>query len=239
MNLKFSNRFPKLRIIGNRDKFLQQYVAGKKVLHGGCVDSELLGERLKEKILLHDLLGVTASRLVGVDVDSEGIEQMLKMGYKDVYCADFESWIFDEKFDVIVLGEIIEHIDNCGLFLQSVMRFCTPETEVVITTPNNYYFLFWIYSFFGKESIHPDHNYLFSFNSIRSLLGKFNFEIKENIVLWEKVDFTRVSDTPFRRAGKRLAAFLLNCVHLVKYMFPQYGKGIIVIVKPAQYPVNH
>ena len=78
MNVKFSSKFPKLTIINNRDKFLQEYVTGKTVLHGGCVDSELFGERIATKLLLHDILGATAKRLVGVDVDEEGINEMVK-----------------------------------------------------------------------------------------------------------------------------------------------------------------
>ncbi|HRP55410.1 methyltransferase domain-containing protein [Agriterribacter sp.] len=234
MKVKFSSKFPKLTVITNRDRFLQEYVEGKTVLHGGCVDSELFGERIATKLLLHDILATTAKRLVGVDVDEEGINEMKRKGYRDVYYADLESWDYDENFDVIILGEIIEHIDNCGLFLQSVLRFCRADTTVIFTTPNSYYFLFWIYSLFGKESIHPDHNYIFSYNSIKSLLGKFSFDVIDNIVVWEKVDFTRVGDTAFTQVKKKIAAFLLNSVHLIKFIFPQYGKGIIVITRPAQ-----
>ena len=234
MNVKFSSKFPKLTVINNRDSFLQEYVTGKRCCMAGVLTANLLGERIATKLLLHDILATTAKRLVGVDVDEEGINEMKRKGYRDVYYADLESWNYDENFDVIVLGEIIEHIDNCGLFLQSVKRFCRPDTTVIFTTPNNYYFLFWVYTIFGKESIHPDHNYLFSFNSIKSLLGKFSFDVIDNIVVWEKVDFTRVNDTAFTRAKKKIAALLLNSIHLIKHIFPQYGKGMVIIAKRAQ-----
>lgn len=234
MSLSFSHRFPKLQVIKDREQFLQEYVKGKVVLHGGCVDSDLLEERKTSKLLLHDILGQSAKKLVGVDVDKAGIEKMTQLGYKDVFYADLENWDYPEKFDVIVLGEIIEHIDNCGDFLQSVRKFCRPDTEVIFTTPNNYYFLFWIYTLFGKESIHPDHNYIFSFHSIKSLLGKFGFQIRRNIILWEKIDFTRVDDTASKRLLKRTAGFFINGFQLLKYIAPQYGKGIIIIAVPGQ-----
>jgi SAM-dependent methyltransferase len=229
MSLKFSHKFPRLKVIKDRAEFLKEYVAGKYVLHGGCVDAGLLDERRESKLLLHDILGQTARRLVGVDVDKPGVDKMIQQGYKDIYHADLEHWDYQDKFDVIVLGEIIEHIDNCGDFLLSVKKFCRPDTEVIFTTPNNYYFLFWIYALLGKESIHPDHNYLFSFYSIKSLLGKFGFDVRENLVLWEKVDFTRVGDTFGKRLLKRMAGGLLNIFLLLKYIVPQYGKGIIVV----------
>lgn len=232
MSLKFSHRFPKLNVITDRERFLQEYAKGKVVLHGGCVDSGLFEERKTSKILLHDLLGESAKKLVGVDVDKKGIEEMINLGYKDVYYGDLEHWDYPEKFDLIVLGEIIEHVDNCGAFLQSVTKYCNPSTEVIFTTPNNYYFLYWIYTLLGKESIHPDHNYLFSFYSIKSLLGKFGFDIMQNIVVWEKVDFNRVTDTKGKRLVKNIAASFVNVFQLLKYITPQYGKGIIVIAKP-------
>ena len=230
--LKFSYKFPKLKVINDREQFLKEYVTGKTVLHGGCVDADLLEERKESQLFLHDILGQSAASLVGVDVDKAGIEKMTQQGYRDVYYADLESWDFQGKFDVIVLGEIIEHIDNCGDFLLSVKKFCRPDTQVIFTTPNNYYFLFWLYTLFGKESIHPDHNYLFSFHSIKALLGKFGFHVRDNIVLWNKVDFTRVDDKPAQRAKKRFAAFFVNIFQLLKYFAPQYGKGIIVIAVP-------
>ncbi|HXB06696.1 MAG TPA: hypothetical protein VNW04_06265, partial [Puia sp.] len=106
------------------------------------------------------------------------------------------------------------------------------DTEVIFTTPNNYYFLFWLYTLFGKESIHPDHNYLFSFHSIKALLGKFGFRVRENIVLWTRVDFTRVDDSSAGRLKKRIAAFFVNIFQLFKHIAPQYGKGIIVVAVP-------
>ncbi|HXB05998.1 MAG TPA: hypothetical protein VNW04_02750, partial [Puia sp.] len=120
--LKFSYKFPKLKVIKNREMWLKEYVTGKTVLHGGCVDSDLLEERKESRLFLHDILGQSAALLVGVDVDREGIEKMTRLGYKDIFYADLESWDYEGKFDVIVLGEIIEHIDNCGDFLLSVKK---------------------------------------------------------------------------------------------------------------------
>jgi len=149
--VKFSYKFPKLKVINNREQFLKEYVAGKSVLHAGCVDSDLLEERKESQLFLHDILGQSAGKLVGVDVDRQGIEKMLQLGYRDVFYADLESWDYPGKFDVIVLGEIIEHIDNCGDFLHSVRKFCGPDTEVIFTSPNNYYFLFWLYTWPGRK----------------------------------------------------------------------------------------
>jgi len=197
-------------VIRDREKFLEELVKGKVVLHGGCVDSGVLMERINAGEFLHDRLLKTAHRVIGVDLNCEGIELMKELGYSEVYCTDLESWRSSQKFDIIVMGEIIEHVDNCGAFLKSIASFCTPETRIVFTTPNSYYYLFWIYTLFGKESIHPDHNYLFSYNSLKSLLGKFGYEVASNHILWEGVKLKRQGDAFGTKFLKSIAAVVLN-----------------------------
>ncbi len=231
MEMKFSRKIPHLTRLSDRDSFLIDMVRGKKVLHGGCVDSGVLEERLATGELLHQRLGKSASHLVGVDVDGEGIRKMQQIGIKDIHHADLETWEYPEKFDYIVLGEIIEHIDNCGQFLKSLKKFSTPETILVFTTPNAYYYLFWLYTLAGKESIHPDHNYLFSFHSIASLFGKFDLQVQKNYVLWENISFRRVSDGAFTKVFKGLASALLTVFQLIRFVAPQYGKSIIVTAR--------
>lgn len=229
--MKFSRKIPRLTRLSDREAFLVELVRGKSVLHGGCVDSGVLEERLKTGQLLHARLANAASRLVGVDVDREGIERMKQVGIQDVYHADLESWNFSEKFDFIVLGEIIEHIDNCGDFLLSLRKFSTPDTILVFTTPNAYYYLFWLYTLTGRESIHPDHNYLFSFHSIASLFQKFGLTVISNYVLWERVSFRRITDSLFMRTMKQIASGILSVFQLIRFIAPHYGKSIIVTAR--------
>lgn len=231
MEMKFSYKIPHLTRLSDRDSFLIDLVRNKRVLHGGCVDSGVLEERLATGQLLHSRLEKVASHLVGVDVDGEGIDKMKSHGINNIYHADLETWSYPEKFDFIVLGEIIEHIDNCGQFLNSLKKFSTPETILVFTTPNAYYYLFWLYTLAGRESIHPDHNYLFSFHSINSLFGKFGLRVEKNYVLWENISFRRVNDGVFMKVVKGFASAILTVFQLIRFVAPHYGKSIIVTAK--------
>jgi len=231
MGLKFSDRIPHLRVIRNREFFLAELVKDKVVLHGGCVDSGIFEERVEKNELLHNIITEKAKEVIGVDNNAEGIMKMKEWGYQNVYHADLENWSYPKSFDVIILGEIIEHIDNCGSFLKTIRRFCNEKTLVVFTTPNAYYFLFWLYTLFKRESIHPDHNYLFSFNSLRILLNKFGFKVVKNIILWEKISFTRVDDSFGQHMIKKIAASVLNLFSIIRFFMPQYGKSLIVIAK--------
>jgi len=43
---------------------------------------------------------------------------------------------YQDKFDIVVCGELIEHIENPGLMLDGIKRFMHNESLLIITTPN-------------------------------------------------------------------------------------------------------
>jgi len=64
-----------------------------------------------------------------VDIDDEGIKILREEGYH-VRTDNVMTMNLEEQFDVIIAGEIIEHLDNPGQFLRN-MR--TPYAEWDIT----------------------------------------------------------------------------------------------------------
>jgi 2-polyprenyl-3-methyl-5-hydroxy-6-metoxy-1,4-benzoquinol methylase len=51
-------------------------------------------------------------------------------------CADLRSFAADEEFDVVVLGEVIEHTGTPERLLATVARIVRPGGVLVLTTPN-------------------------------------------------------------------------------------------------------
>jgi len=47
-----------------------------------------------------------------------------------------ENVAIEQKFDIIVCGELIEHIENPGLMLDGIKRFMNDDRILIITTPN-------------------------------------------------------------------------------------------------------
>jgi 2-polyprenyl-3-methyl-5-hydroxy-6-metoxy-1,4-benzoquinol methylase len=80
------------------------------------------------------------SNVVGVDRSGAEIEQMRKLGiFDNVVLGDVErldELATNQKFDVVIAGEIIEHLSNPGRMLDGIKRFCRADTRVIITTPN-------------------------------------------------------------------------------------------------------
>src|SRR5687768_2820046 len=148
-----------------RLQFIRSVCAGKKVLHLGCTNWPYTLEAIEANILLHDELGTVASELYGFDYDQEGIDVLISKGYTNLYRADLEKLDevdLSETFDVIIAGEMIEHLNNPGLFLNGIKRFMNPETQLVVTTVNAYSGMrFLVYGLRGRggflEPVHPDH----------------------------------------------------------------------------------
>jgi len=170
-----------------RVEFIKKVCAGKKTLHLGCTNFPYTRESIENNILLHFDLEKITSDLYGFDFDQEGLDILSEAGGKNLYRADLEKLEevpLNETFDVIIAGEIIEHLANPGLFLQGIKRFMNQQTKLVITTVNAYSGLrFMLYAFRGeggaKEPVHPDHVAYYSYNTLSRALKGEGLDVQE------------------------------------------------------------
>src|SRR5215204_3434629 len=98
---------------------------GKKVLHLGCTNWPYTPDAIEAGTLLHKDLADVCSELYGFDFDQQGIDVLASRGFANLYRADLEKLDevdLAETFDVIIAGEMIEHLNNPGLFLEGVKR---------------------------------------------------------------------------------------------------------------------
>ena len=54
----------------------------------------------------------------------------------EVVFSYFENFDTDERFDVIVMGFILEHVDNPGMLLERFKRFLKPGGRIFVAVPN-------------------------------------------------------------------------------------------------------
>jgi SAM-dependent methyltransferase len=190
-------------VIIGRQEFVVDYAAGKRVLHLGCVDEGLTEKKHQEGLLLHERLGRNTRELWGVDVDPEGLRWMQEHGYPHLYQADIENLasvpeLKGQSFDLILLTEVMEHLDNPGRFLQGARDLFGPQTELLITVPNATSLANLMMNWQAKELVHPDHNYWFSLHTITALLGKFDYRVTFTAVYCQH-DFRRSISRHFMR----------------------------------------
>lgn len=126
-----------MRIFTYRWDFLRPLVEGKEVLEVG--PAELVGtvNRQKRQRWIHGRIAEVAKRLVGIEVSEEQVDALRAEGF-DIRLGDAENFDLGEAFDVIVAGELIEHLSNPGLFLDRARSHLRPGGILALTTPNRY-----------------------------------------------------------------------------------------------------
>jgi SAM-dependent methyltransferase len=113
-------------------KWIGMYVRGKKILDLGCVCHEL---DVSNPPWLHGYICKLSDDVLGVDILPEAVEEMNRRGYRAV-TADVETMDLKDTFDVIVAGDLVEHLANHGLFLQRAAAHLKPDGVLLLTTPN-------------------------------------------------------------------------------------------------------
>ena len=183
----FCINLPHTGICSRMDLF-RTALPGKKILHVGCTDWPFTGEKLRNGELLHQMFGELTSDLYGLDIECNGIGMMRREGIRNLFVQDICSICENEsligkKFDCIVISEVIEHLVNPGQALASIREFVSrtnPACEIIFTVPNYQNFLSPInLGLRGKECVHPDHMYYFSYRTFRTLLEQCGFRVTD------------------------------------------------------------
>lgn len=155
------------------------YVKNKYVLDIGCVEHDLKNKH-KERIWVHDFLKVHASHVTGIDILKSEVEQLERQGY-DVSCQSAENFVFDRRFDVVFAGELIEHLNNPGLFLEQCFKHLTEEGCLILTTPNVFSIsrlLAIIKKRTNDPPVNEQHTAWYSPKVLKELLKRYYFETK-------------------------------------------------------------
>jgi len=169
-----------------RVEYLKQACRGKTVLHLGCTDWPYTNWRLKLGSLLHLELQGVAREIWGFDYDQAGLDVLAQSGVSNLRRVDLErleTLDLEKQFDVILAGEMIEHLSNPGLFLHGIQRFMRTDSTLVITTINAYCGMrMFIYALRGRggkmEPVHPDHVAYYSYSTLHHLVSRANLSVK-------------------------------------------------------------
>jgi 2-polyprenyl-3-methyl-5-hydroxy-6-metoxy-1,4-benzoquinol methylase len=166
----------------DRIDFILERVRGKRVLHLGCIDHDLFTSKAERGLWLHQRITDVAARVIGFDFLSEHIPQLREEGH-DIRFADvehLENVTAPETFDVIVAGEIIEHLFNVGLFLDGIRRFFAPSTYMIVTTPNPFSVNRILETYRDTEPIgRDDHTCFYSQRTLENLFRMKGYEVVE------------------------------------------------------------
>jgi len=207
-------------VLGSRRGILQKYCKGKDVLDLGCAGG--IGED-RDKFT-HDAIRDVARSLLGVDINAGIVEECRRKGY-DVICADAQDLSLGRKFDVVFAGELIEHLEDQGLFLRSVRKHIRPGGLLMISTPNAHDAAYHINRLLGRmkddyeKSRGIGHVVMHSYGTLRLLLERSGFKVREYHYICS------ICQTRRRRL-----------MGLITRIFPDFSESVLVVAEPARPP---
>jgi SAM-dependent methyltransferase len=123
-------------VVFDRVTYLCKLAAGRSVLDIGVV--EHTKQATEGPQWLHGHLRRCAGSCLGVDVMEAEVQHLKERGYK-VVLADITQAPLPQKFDVIIGGEVLEHVDAPGMFMKNCAAMLDPGGRLAISVPNPWY----------------------------------------------------------------------------------------------------
>lgn len=219
----------------NRDEFVLDRVVGKDVLSIG------LGGQHTSVDYSFDVTGgnlgwtfsaqvaATAGQTSFADISDLAIEAFRKEVDADYFhadiCAPPQTWpseLLSRRFDVIILGEVLEHLDSPGPALRSLRGLLAPGGTILITVPNTFNLSVFARMARGHENVHPEHVAYYSPTTLCRLAEMSGLRVTE-------IGFYRTRPLRLRQLIDNPLGYLSG---LVAERIPQYGRGIVAIAQP-------
>jgi hypothetical protein len=189
---KFSNGLkinflPKKENNITRIDYLKQIAVDNNILHLGCADHlPLIEDKIKKNQWLHKILIEKAKFCVGIDSNKAAIDfitdklNIPNVLYLDIIKDELPYIISSKHWDYLILGEILEHIDNPVNFLYTICsKFKDLADYLIITVPNAFELTNFLFSLKSIEFINSDHRYWFTPFTLAKISTIAGFEVNE------------------------------------------------------------
>lgn len=172
---------PKHRLTRYHDFFVERVQPGERVLDIGSGKGELA----------HDLVVRAGARVVGVDHDPSHLA-FARSNYADAGLEFLAGNVLETlpagHFDVVVMSNVLEHLDPRVEFLRRVASSTTPRA-LLIRVP--LYERDWTVPLKAEVGLpsywDPDHETEYDEDSFRSELAAAGFDVPELLVRWGEI----------------------------------------------------
>jgi 2-polyprenyl-3-methyl-5-hydroxy-6-metoxy-1,4-benzoquinol methylase len=226
-----------------------QYLANNEEMYWAVKNT--LQTTVKEKLKILEVgcgLGYLTYALVmdgynttGLDISQNAIDEAVKNFGNHYICADITEYARQYKgvYDIVVLTEVIEHVEDPVSFLQSLTELLKPDGgKIILTTPNKTIYpanIVW------NTDLPPVHLWWFSEDSMRYIANKLNANI-------QFVDFTEY----YKKKQVYRNTKFQQSIKDIKHVFSQNGEiiertnnsslrsllGRISFIKSLYYKIN-
>lgn len=123
--------------------YLIKEISDKRVLDIGVAEHDLT--HINAEGWKHEYISKNSSYCLGVDIIEPLVNLLKDKGY-NIICLDATSDTdLKEKFDVVVIGDVIEHVENPVALLRFAKRHLADGGKIIVSTPNPFSYHFqWV-----------------------------------------------------------------------------------------------
>lgn len=161
--------------IKDKETSILTYCENKKVMDVGCVGQDKF---FQSSEWLHKKIVQKSSYTLGVDVNMQWKKDFLENGYNLISVDELQN--LSEKFDIITMGDVIEHVNDVSSFLNQYAIHLNIGGKMVITTPNPFsirqFFTVFLY---GHPSVNPEHTSWLDPITLTEVFDRNGFKVED------------------------------------------------------------
>ena len=219
----------------DRIEFIAHACAGCRVLDLGAMDETAWAAKRGRGTWLHEEISFTALAVDGVDnstlVPAEGLRTgpnaTIRRG--DITKPDLLVAAPAAAPDLVVAGELIEHLENPLQFLKSLAAVeGLAGRTLILSTPNATALHNVLVGLTQRESTHQDHLCIFSYKTLATLCARAGFREWEIIPYYAHFTEMQARHSGVQNLAVRAAQRLVN---LFEWLFPLLSFGYIVRIR--------
>lgn len=182
--------------------FILGHCRDRRVLDVGCVQ-HTWEQSHRNPNWLHRKIREVSAACLGVDYLTDDVERLRRLGY-DIVAGDVLRDEPPGTFEVVVLGDLIEHLENPLRLLEYAAAALEPSGRVLVTTPNATY-LGQVVTVLARRrpEINPEHVMIFDPFTFRNLVERSPLELEE--LVWLGPSWRALWDSRFRVVRKMVS----------------------------------
>lgn len=201
--------------------YLERLASGKDVLNVGAAGGVKGYLPNNRSVWLHHRLGEVAASLTGVDIDQEGIDHANKHGV-EILNANCEDMNLGRQFDLVVLSDVIEHMNAPINAVENLMRHLSPQGVLCVTTPNATSGLAYGQILTGRFlNVYWDHVMVYCPEHIQAICDRCGFRLSD-ILFFDHID---------RRTNFNIIKSYLNTT--LSAIYPRLASSFMAVIRHA------
>jgi len=207
----------------SRASHILEWTIGPDVLDVGCAGHS---PEPDDPLWVHGALCRRYNNVWGIELDPSLIEELNRAGFHNIVEADAQAFQLDRRFDTVVAGEIIEHLENPAGLLKSAMKHLKPGGRIVLTTPFPFGLLHYLFAMlrFPTTCSNPQHTLWLCPTTFNVLAARCGLRVTH----WELLrDYpTQVESTWYKllhgvvRIGRRVIPKRLGATTMLAVLVP-------------------